>query len=202
VFVLSQDDQGSNHIAETVEHLKRLSPDILVECLTPDFRGDDACVDRVALSGLDVFAHNIETVEALQSSVRDRRAGYEQTLSVLRRAKETVPGIVTKSSIMLGLGETEEQVRQTMLDLRAADVDVVTLGQYLQPTPAHLPVEEYVTPEVFDAWAKEGDEMGFMYVASGPLVRSSYRAGEFFVKGVLEKRKRLAQAAAEAADNA
>lgn len=123
---------------------------------------------------------------------------YEQTLSVLRRAKATVPELVTKSSIMLGLGETDAQVRQTMVDLRAADVDVVTLGQYLQPTPRHLAVQEYVTPEKFDEWAAVGQELGFLYVASGPLVRSSYRAGEFFVKGVLEKRKALAEAAAAA----
>lgn len=126
---------------------------------------------------------------------------YAQTMGVLEYAKVAQPNVVTKSSIMLGLGETDEQVRATMSDLRHAGVDVVTLGQYLQPTPQHLPVSEYVHPDKFDEWAAVGRELGFLYVASGPLVRSSYRAGEFFVKGVLEKRRSLAAAAAAAANS-
>lgn len=126
---------------------------------------------------------------------------YAQTMGVLEYAKVAQPNVVTKSSIMLGLGETDEQVRATMSDLRHAGVGVVTLGQYLQPTPQHLPVSEYVHPDKFDEWAAVGRELGFLYVASGPLVRSSYRAGEFFVKGVLEKRRSLAAAAAAAANS-
>mmetsp|Transcript_5311 Transcript_5311/g.17642 ORF Transcript_5311/g.17642 Transcript_5311/m.17642 type:complete len:349 (-) Transcript_5311:169-1215(-) len=136
-------DGGSEHFARTVRTLKALRPEMLVECLTPDFRGDLAAVRHLAGSGLDVFAHNIETVERLQKRVRDARAGYDQTLSVLRAAKET-PGMVTKSSIMLGLGEKDEEVAQAMRDIKSAGVDIFTLGQYLQPTPLHLKVEEFV----------------------------------------------------------
>ena len=135
-------DGGAEHFAETVRTLKALKPDILAECLTPDFRGDGEAVTHLANSGLDVFAHNIETVERLQSRVRDPRAGYEQSLEVLRRAKATGPnGLVTKTSIMLGLGETDEEIEATMRDCKAAGVDIFTLGQYLRPTANHLEVE-------------------------------------------------------------
>ncbi|GBG65948.1 hypothetical protein CBR_g54240 [Chara braunii] len=164
-------DGGSTHFARTVSTLKALRPDILVECLTPDFRGDLEAVQCVALSGLDVFAHNIETVKRLQRIVRDRRAGYEQTMKVLKHAKGVREGMVTKSSIMLGLGETDEEVKETMKDLRDVGVDILTLGQYLQPTPVHLTVKEYVTPEKFAWWKDYGESIGFRYVASGPLVR-------------------------------
>uniref|UniRef100_A0A7S1GGE2 Lipoyl synthase, mitochondrial n=1 Tax=Bicosoecida sp. CB-2014 TaxID=1486930 RepID=A0A7S1GGE2_9STRA len=190
------EDQGSRHFAATVRRLKELNSDVLVECLTPDFRGDADLVAVVATSGLDVFAHNVETVRRLQGRVRDRRAGYEQSLGVLRAAKAAAPAIVTKTSIMLGLGESEAEVEEAMRDLRAAGVDVVTFGQYLRPTPRHIPVAEYVTPEAFARWEEVGKEMGFLYVASGPLVRSSYRAGEFFIKNVLEQRRAAAAAAA------
>lgn len=143
-------DGGADHFAATVRGLKTLRPDILVECLTPDFRGDLDAVRRLARSGLDVFAHNIETVEPLQKRVRDPRAGYIQSMDVLRAAKEC--GVYTKSSIMLGLGETDDQIIDTMYDLRDAGVDILTLGQYLQPTPNHLPVSEFVTPEKFEHW--------------------------------------------------
>lgn len=182
-------DQGSNHFAETVIELKKRKPNLLVECLTPDFRGDKKCIERVAESGLDVFAHNIETVEELQWLVRDPRAKYNQSLEVLRYAKEVRPEIVTKSSIMLGLGETDAQVRKTMEDLRKNDVDCLTLGQYMQPTKRHLKVNEYVTPEKFAQWEKVGKEIGFAYTASGPLVRSSYKAGEFFIKNIIKQKK-------------
>lgn len=182
-------DQGSNHFAETVVELKRQKPSLLVECLTPDFRGDTACVDTIVHSGLDVFAHNIETVEELTWLVRDPRAKYHQSLDVLRHAKKSRPDVVTKSSIMLGLGETDDQVRKTMQDLRAAGVDCVTLGQYMQPTKRHLKVSEYVTPEKFAQWEEVGRELGFAYTASGPLVRSSYKAGEFFIKNLINKKK-------------
>ena len=189
-------DGGANHFAQTVRGLKELRPDILVECLTPDFKGDLDAVRMLASSGLDVFAHNIETVESLHKRVRDPRAGYMQSLEVLRAAKE-IPGVYTKSSIMLGLGETDDEIIDTMLDLKDSGVDILTLGQYLQPTQRHLPITEYVTPEKFEYWRIFGEEeVGFKFVASGPLVRSSYRAGEFFVdamiRGERAKTKRIA----------
>uniref|UniRef100_A0A8C4UNK0 lipoyl synthase n=1 Tax=Falco tinnunculus TaxID=100819 RepID=A0A8C4UNK0_FALTI len=162
---------------------------ILVECLTPDFRGDLKAVEKVALSGLDVFAHNVETVPELQRKVRDPRASFEQSVRVLQHAKEVQPRVISKTSIMLGLGETDEQVYSTMKLLREADVDCLTLGQYMQPTKRHLKVEEYITPEKFKYWEKVGNDLGFHYTASGPLVRSSYKAGEFFLKNLVEKRK-------------
>lgn len=180
-------DGGSGHFAETVQAMKKLKPDIMVECLTSDFRGDLNAVATLVHSGLDVFAHNIETVKRLQRIVRDPRAGYEQSLSVLKHAKHSKEGMITKSSIMLGLGETDDEIKETMADLRAIDVDILTLGQYLQPTPLHLTVKEYVTPEKFTFWKEFGESIGFRYVASGPLVRSSYRAGELFVKTMVKE---------------
>lgn len=178
---------GANHFARTVQLLKQRSPNLLVECLTPDFRGDQSLVSIVANSGLDVFAHNIETVERLQRKVRDYRAGYHQSLGVLQGAKESfarqnhgnkdrVP-LITKTSLMLGVGETIEDIRKTLVDLRSHDVDVVTFGQYLRPSRRHLSVQRYVTPEEFNDWQREAEGMGFKYVASGPLVRSSYKVG-------------------------
>ncbi|CAL9123054.1 unnamed protein product [Musa textilis] len=163
-------DGGSGHFAQTVKALKKHKPEILVECLTSDFRGDLEAVSLLADSGLDVFAHNIETVRRLQRIVRDPRAGYEQSLNVLKHAKICKDGMVTKSSIMLGLGESDEEVKEAMADLRAIGVDILTLGQYLQPTPLHLTVKEYVTPEKFAFWKEYGESSGFRYVASGPLV--------------------------------
>ena len=185
------DDAGASHIAETIRALKRHKPSLTVECLSPDFAGNHDSVDLVAGqdTGLDVFAHNIETVERLTPFVRDPRAKYRQTLSVLERAKSLRPDLVTKTSIMLGLGETDAEVEQTMQDLREVGVDCLTLGQYMQPTKRHLRVVEYVTPEKFAKWEKRGNEMGFLYTASGPLVRSSYKAGEFFIKNIVKKRK-------------
>ncbi|EOA22984.1 hypothetical protein CARUB_v10003725mg [Capsella rubella] len=180
-------DGGSGHFAQTVKAMKRHKPDIMIECLTSDFRGDLEAVDTLVHSGLDVFAHNIETVKRLQRLVRDPRAGYEQSMSVLKHAKISKPGMITKTSIMLGLGETDEELKEAMADLRAIDVDILTLGQYLQPTPLHLTVKEYVTPEKFDFWKTYGESIGFRYVASGPLVRSSYRAGELFVKTMVKE---------------
>lgn len=182
-------DGGSGHFAQTVKAMKRLKPEILVECLTSDFRGDLDAVSSLAHSGLDVFAHNIETVKRLQRIVRDPRAGYEQSLTVLKHAKVSKKGMITKSSVMLGLGESDEEVKEAMADLRAIDVDILTLGQYLQPTPLHLTVKEYVTPEKFAFWKSYGESIGFKYVASGPLVRSSYRAGELFVQNLMRGNK-------------
>lgn len=190
-------DGGSKHIAETVREIKQRNPNIFVECLVPDFRGDLACVETIATSGLDVYAHNIETVEKLTPFVRDRRARYRQTLHVLREAKRFNPRLVTKSSIMLGLGETDAEVEQTMRDLREAGVECLTLGQYMQPTKKHLKVIEYVTPEKFKQWELLGNDLGFLYTASGPLVRSSYKAGEFFITSILKNRQAQADKAAK-----
>ena len=180
------EDQGSGHFREVVQKLKEKKPDLLVEALTPDFQGEREFIHAVATSGLDVYAHNIETVRRLTPKVRDRRATYDQTLNVLRYAK-SVGKCITKTSIMLGFGETEEDIMETLTDLREADVDVVTFGQYLQPTRRHLPVKKYLTPEEFEEWQVKAEGMGFKYVASGPLVRSSYKAGEFFLKNLLKE---------------
>ncbi|XP_051983374.1 lipoyl synthase, mitochondrial-like [Xyrauchen texanus] len=182
-------DGGAEHFAKTVSNLKERNPNIMVECLTPDFRGDLAAVEKIALSGLDVYAHNVETVRELQRYVRDPRANLDQSLCVLRHSKKVKPSVLTKTSIMLGLGETDAQIHATLKELREAGVDCLTLGQYMQPTKRHLKVEEYVTPERFLYWENIGQEMGFVYTASGPLVRSSYKAGEFFLKNLLKKRK-------------
>ncbi|KAJ9170997.1 hypothetical protein P3X46_019052 [Hevea brasiliensis] len=180
-------DQGSGHFAQTVQKLKALKPNMLIEALVPDFRGDPGCVEKVAKSGLDVFAHNIETVEELQSVVRDRRANFKQSLDVLMMAKDHAStGTLTKTSIMLGCGETPEQVVKTMEKVRAAGVDVMTFGQYMRPSKRHMPVSEYITPEAFEKYRTLGMEMGFRYVASGPMVRSSYKAGEFYIKSMIE----------------
>eukprot|EP01083_Nonionella_stella_P039459 107315_1 len=182
------DDQGSRHIAETVATIKAGVKPPLVEVLTPDFSGVHESISRVALSGLDVYAHNVETVEACTPFVRDRRASYRQSLAVLEHVKKVKPSLVTKTSIMLGVGETPDQVRQTMKDLLAVGVEILTFGQYLRPTKRHMKVAEYITPEAFDRWREEGEAMGFRFVASGPLVRSSYKAGEFFLKNYLMNR--------------
>lgn len=190
-------DGGAAHIATTVQTLKNLSPDLLVEVLSPDFQGNEDGVDSVVCSGLDVFAHNVETVERLQGVVRDRRAGYAQSMRVLQRSREVRPDVVTKTSIMLGVGESEQEIRKTMQDCLDVGVEVITLGQYLRPSKRHLKVEQWVTPEEFDTWKAEGERMGFAYVASGPLVRSSYRAGEFFLESLIRKRRQARLQAAE-----
>ena len=182
-------DEGSEHFARTVRLLKELTPDLLVEVLTPDFKGNETFISAIVDAQPDVFAHNVETVERLQSRVRDPRAGYRQSLRVLEFVKERDATRFTKTSVMLGLGETDAEIHQTLRDLRGVGCDVVTFGQYLQPRPRHLPVEAFVTPEKFKEWQSFAEAMGFLYVASGPLVRSSYRAGEFFMKGIIEKRK-------------
>ncbi|KAI9029373.1 mitochondrial Lipoyl synthase [Hyaloraphidium curvatum] len=187
-------DSGANHFARTVELIKEKAPSIAVECLTGDFQGDLAGVERVARSGLDVYAHNLETVERLTPHVRDRRAKYRQSLRVLEHAKEAVPSLITKTSVMLGLGEHDAEVQATLEDLRRIDVDVVTFGQYMRPTKGHLKVQEYVHPSKFDHWAEVAKSLGFRYVASGPLVRSSYKAGEFFIKAMAEERQAKAAA--------
>ncbi len=179
-------DQGAGHFAETIRAIKERDPSILVETLIPDFQGEAALVQQIIDAGPDVIAHNIETVDRLQWPVRDRRAGYEQSLSVLRQIADSSDAFA-KTSIMLGVGEYDHEVYQTLADLRAVGVDVVTLGQYLQPSRSHLEVAEFVHPDVFDTWQRVAEEeLGFAYCASGPMVRSSYRAGELFVESVLE----------------
>jgi lipoic acid synthetase len=182
-------DQGSLHFAETILRVRAKAPALHVEVLTPDFRGDESCIRTVLEARPHVFAHNLETVERLQPTVRDARCGYQQSLEVLRFAKRHDSGIFTKSSIMLGLGERDEEVERALADLRAAGVDFVTLGQYLRPSPWHLEVQEYVEPAKFDAWRARAEAMGFLVASSGPLVRSSYRAGEFQIAAILGARE-------------
>ena len=177
-------DQGSGHFAACIRKIKELNPDILVEVLTPDFKGNLDCIKNLVDAFPNVFGHNIETVERLQKSVRDPRAHYRQSLNVLKVAKELNPNIFTKSSLMLGLGESEEEIIQSMKDLRSIDVDFLTLGQYLRPSDFHLEVKEYIHPEKFQKLKETGESLGFKYVAAGPFVRSSYMAGEFFVKSL------------------
>nr|XP_011440930.2 lipoyl synthase, mitochondrial [Crassostrea gigas] len=188
-------DGGAAHFAETVREIKKSKSEMLVECLTPDFRGNMDCVATVAESGLDVYAHNVETVEDLQWLVRDPRANYQQSLEVLKFVKSHTPDLVTKTSIMLGLGESDDQVMRVMEDLRRIGVDCVTLGQYMQPTKRHLKVKEYVHPDKFQHWEDVGNKLGFAYTASGPLVRSSYKAGEFYLKNLLKSRRKEASLA-------
>ena len=183
-------DGGARHFAETVRRIKAKKPGLLVETLTGDFMGDLDAVRVVAESGVDVYAHNVETVEGLTPYVRDRRADFRQSLRVLEHVKAVrgAEGVVTKTSLMLGLGEQEAEVRDALRELRRAGVDVVTFGQYMRPTKRHLKVERYVPPAEFEAWRRRALDMGFLYVASGPLVRSSYKAGEAFIENVLRKR--------------
>ncbi|HEV2284729.1 MAG TPA: lipoyl synthase [Steroidobacteraceae bacterium] len=169
-------DGGAAHYAACVRAIRRRNPGTAVEALTPDFQGVPADVATVVDSGVAVFAQNIETVRRLTHPVRDPRAGYEQTLAVLAHAKRHRPDVLTKSSLMLGLGETDAEILATLDDLRAARVDIVTLGQYLRPTLNHLAVERFVTPAEFDRYRGEALARGFLECVSGPLVRSSYRA--------------------------
>ena len=169
-------DGGAGHYAACIRAIKERCPQTAVEALTPDFQGSLAAVETVVASGLEVFAQNIETVRRLTHPVRDPRAGYQQTLTVLAHAKRVRPSVLTKSSLMLGLGETHAEIIDCLRDLRAAAVDIVTLGQYLRPTANHLPVERFVTPEEFQQLRAEALELGFLECVAGPLVRSSYRA--------------------------
>jgi lipoic acid synthetase len=169
-------DGGAGHFAACVRAIKEASPATAVEALTPDFQGATADVETVVDSGVEVFAQNVETVERLTHPVRDPRAGYAQTLAVLAHARRHRPGVLTKTSLMLGLGETEAELLATMDDLRATGCDLLTLGQYLRPTMNHLPVERYVTPAEFAHYREEALARGFRECVSGPMVRSSYRA--------------------------
>jgi lipoyl synthase len=171
-------DGGANHFAETIRAIREIDPEIVIEVLTPDFNGREYSLRLVLEARPDIFNHNLETVERLTPVVRSR-AKYRRSLDVLRQAKQLDPGVVTKSGMMLGLGETKAELCQAMDDLREADAQVLTLGQYLRPTPHHLPVLEYIRPEVFELYKEIAEQKGFEYVASGPLVRSSYHAADY-----------------------
>jgi lipoic acid synthetase len=175
-------DGGAGHIAACIREIKNLCPQTAVEALTPDFQGDLAAVESVVSSGLQVFAQNVETVQRLTHPVRDPRAGYRQTIDVLAHAKQFMPEVLTKTSIILGLGETDDEIKETMDDLRAARVDILTLGQYLRPTTNHLPIARWVTPEEFARYRQWALEKGFLECVSGPMVRSSYRAEQALQK--------------------
>ncbi|MEO7331413.1 MAG: lipoyl synthase [Minicystis sp.] len=188
-------DGGAEHVGRTVQRLRALRPDILIETLVGDFQGHLSAVDTIVDAGPDVFAHNGECVRRLQRTVRDARSSYALSLDVLKRARDRaeargVAGAplgrrLTKSSIMVGLGESDDEVLETMRDLREAGVDVVTIGQYLRPSPKHHEVMRFVHPDTFAAWEKAAQGMGFLHAASGPLVRSSYRAAEVFLRSLL-----------------
>ena len=180
-------DQGAGHFAETIREIKARHPGILVEALIPDFQGDPDLVRRVIDAGPDVIAHNVETVERLQVPVRDRRAGYEQSLGVLEQVAREADAYA-KTSIMLGHGEYDHEVYRALADCRERGVDIVTLGQYLRPSASHLPVARYDHPDKYETWRRVAEEeLGFLYCASGPMVRSSYRAGELFVEALLRE---------------
>ena len=170
------EDGGAKHFAQTVKLIKELNPGTAVEALTPDFKGLSSSIDTLVNCGLEVFAQNIETVERLTHPVRDIRAGYKQTLDVLAESKRINPKVLTKTSLILGLGETDQEIEETMDDLIKNEVDILTLGQYLRPTLNHLPIESWVTPEEFEIYREIGLKKGFLEVVSGPMVRSSYRA--------------------------
>jgi lipoic acid synthetase len=182
-------DGGAAHFASTIRSIKQHDPDVITEVLIPDFQGSIDRVKKVVDAGPEVIAHNVETTRPLTPKVRDPRATYDQSLHVLQSIKKLNPAIYSKSSVMLGLGEREEDLVQTMRDLRAADVDILTLGQYLRPSKGHIPVSEYVPPERFAYYKHIAEQIGFLYVASGPFVRSSYRAGEFFVEALIRRKE-------------
>ena len=180
-------DGGAGHFAATISAIKKHDPDVITEVLIPDFQGNLKAVKTVVDAGPKVIAHNIETTEPLTPRIRDPRATYEQSLKVLKAIKELNPHLYSKSSIMVGLGENEADLVQAMKDLRNVNVDILTLGQYLRPSKGHVPVIEYVPPERFSHYKSLAEEMGFLYVASGAFVRSSYRAGEFFVEALIRR---------------
>jgi lipoic acid synthetase len=182
-------DGGASHFAACIREARAASPRTMVEVLIPDFQGHFGALLTVVEVEPEVVAHNIEVVERLSTSIRDPRAGWQQSLDVLAAIKKIDPARYTKSSIMVGLGETEDEVVAAMAALRAVDVDFLTVGQYLRPSDKHAKLVEYVQPEVFERYREAGLAMGFQYVASGPLVRSSYKAGEFFIKEFIEQRR-------------
>lgn len=182
-------DGGAGQFGKVIEAIREARPECFVEVLTSDYQGNQQSIGTIVDARPDVFAHNLETVRRLTPKVRDPRASYDQSLDVLKHVKTLEPERITKTSLMLGLGETRDEVIEAMADIREAGVDVLTLGQYLQPNRKLLKVEEFITPEVFDELGEEARKMGFLYVASGPLVRSSYKAGEYFLANHLAREK-------------
>ncbi len=183
------EDGGAAHFAECITQTRDKAPKTLIEVLIPDFRGNVDHLRKVVDAKPEVIAHNIETIRRLTHPVRDKKATYDQSLKVLADIKVLDPSRYTKSSIMVGLGETPEEVIECMRDLRAVDCDFLTIGQYLQPTKKHIKVDGFVHPDIFELWREEGLAMGFKYVASAPLVRSSYKAGEFFLTEFIQKQR-------------
>jgi lipoic acid synthetase len=186
-------DEGAEQFAKTIRALHKELPDVIVEVLTPDFKGKEECIRTVCDAKPEIYNHNIETVERLHTIVRPQ-ARYSRTMGLLVKVKEIDPAIYTKSGIMLGLGETRDEVIKTLQDLRDIGVDAVTIGQYLRPTMKHLPVVEYIHPDVFKEYEAVGEEMGFAFVASGPFIRSSYNAIAFSEKVMAERLARMAEA--------
>lgn len=182
-------DGGASHFSFTIKAIRQRDPKVIIEVLIPDFNGRISDIQRVIDAEPDVIAHNIETTESLTPKIRDPRATYQQSLRVLRTLKDLNLNIFSKSSIMLGLGETESDIRQTLCDLRNVKVDILTLGQYLRPSKGHVPLVEYVPPERFNYYKHVAEQLGFLYVAAGPFVRSSYRAGEFFLESLIRRSK-------------
>ena len=183
-------DGGAQHFADTIKQVRAFNPNTTIEVLTGDFQGNYESIDKVIRAFPQVISHNVETVPRLTSTVRDRRASFERSLLLLKRVKETVPSIYTKSSLMVGLGESYDEVIEVMDKLREIKVDLLTIGQYLQPSPQHLPVDRYLTPAEFKNFKKIGLKKGFLMVSSGPLVRSSYKAGEVSINGIIKNNLR------------
>lgn len=185
-------DGGADHFAQTIHAAREFSEGkLLVEVLTPDFLGNRSQIEHVALALPTVFSHNLETVRSLTPTVRDPRCSFDQSLEVLRIAKAAAPEVITKTSLMLGLGETDDEIYSAMDDMREAGIEILTLGQYLQASRKHIALKSFISPAHFDRLAEEGRKHGFAFVAAGPLVRSSFRAGELFIKNILEKRKEV-----------
>ncbi len=179
-------DGGASHLARCIETIREKSSGVIIEILHPDFKGDLHALKSLVKSKPHVMGHNIETTREQTPEVRDHRASFDQSIQVLAAIKDFDPSILTKSSIMLGLGETKAQVQSALEELRAVNVDIITIGQYLQPSRKNLEVVEYIKPEMFNYWEKTANELGFLYVVSGPLVRSSYMAGEYYIRNYLE----------------
>lgn len=185
------EDGGASHFAECIKEIKESYPEIIVEVLIPDFKDDVNALKKIIDTKPEVIAHNIETVERLQRKIRDVRANYKQSLGVLENVKKLNPKIYTKSSIMLGLGENDEEIIQAMQDLRAVNVDILTIGQYLRPTDWHISISEFVHPSKFEYFKQKALELGFLFCASGPFVRSSYKAGEMFVRNIIRMKNKI-----------
>jgi lipoic acid synthetase len=182
-------DGGAGHFAKCVRALRKRNPEIIIETLIPDFRGKKSALKKLVDAKPDVISHNIETVERLTKDVRDARAGYKQSIDALKMARKlSAKKIITKSGMMVGLGESRKEVYQAMKDVKDAGVEIFTIGQYLQPSPRHVKLKQYVKPETFRLYEKKGYELGFRYMACGPFVRSSYKAGEPFIKKLIKPR--------------